>query len=70
MLVEEVPHKDVNKFGVVDLDCAAFTPGESAKIYGMVEKSYVEDASSNLAVVVRYVLSEKTWELLELLWFN
>ena len=65
VLVEEVPHKDVNKFGVVDLDGAAITPGESAKIYSMVEKPDVEDAPSNLAVVGRYVLSEKIWELLE-----
>ena len=65
VLVEEVPNEDVNKFGVVDLDGAAITPGESAKIYGMVEKPDVEDAPSNLAVVGRYVLSEKIWELLE-----
>ena len=65
VLVEEVSHEDVNKFGVVDLDGAAITPGESAKIYGMVEKPDVEDAPSNLAVVGRYVLSEKIWELLE-----
>jgi UTP--glucose-1-phosphate uridylyltransferase len=65
VLVEEVPHDDVNKFGVVDLDGSAITPGESAKIYGMVEKPDVEDAPSNLAVVGRYVLSEKIWELLE-----
>jgi UTP--glucose-1-phosphate uridylyltransferase len=65
VLVEQVPHEDVNKFGVVDLDSAAITPGESAKIYGMVEKPDVDDAPSNLAVVGRYVLSEKIWELLE-----
>lgn len=65
VLVEEVKHKDVNKFGIVDLDGAAISPGESAKIYGMVEKPDVEDAPSNLAVVGRYVLSEKIWELLE-----
>ena len=65
VLVEEVPHEDVNKFGVVDLDGAAITLGESAKIYGMVEKPDVDDAPSNLAVVGRYVLSEKIWELLE-----
>ena len=65
VLVEEVPLEDVNKFGVVDLDGTAIKPGESAKIYGMVEKPDVEDAPSNLAVVGRYVLSEKIWELLE-----
>lgn len=65
VLVEEVPHEDVNKFGVVDLDGTVITPGESAKIYSMVEKPDVDDAPSNLAVVGRYVLSEKIWELLE-----
>ena len=64
VLVEQVPHEGVNKFGIVDLDSAAITPGESAKIYGMVEKPDVEDAPSNLAIVGRYVLSEKIWELL------
>jgi UTP--glucose-1-phosphate uridylyltransferase len=65
VLVEEVPEADVNKFGVVDLDGADLAQGESAKIHGMVEKPDVEDAPSNLAVVGRYVLSEKIWELLE-----
>ena len=65
VLVEEVSHEDVNKFGVVDLDGAAITPDESAKIYGMVEKPDVKDAPSNLAVVGRYVLSEKIWKLLQ-----
>ena len=31
----------------------------------MVEKPDIQDAPSNLAVVGRYVLSEKIWELLE-----
>ena len=65
VLVEEVPEAEVNKFGVVDLDGANLAQGESAKIHGMVEKPDVEDAPSNLAVVGRYVLSEKIWELLE-----
>jgi hypothetical protein len=58
VLVEEMPHKDVNKFGIVDLDGAAITPVESAKIYGMVENPDIEDAPSNLAIVGSYVLSE------------
>ena len=36
VLVQEVSHKDVNKFGVVDLDGTSITPGESAKIYGKI----------------------------------
>lgn len=64
VLVEEVPEEDVSKFGVVDLDGAKIGLGESAKIYAMVEKPEQEEAPSNLAVVGRYVLSEKIWDLL------
>ena len=65
VLVEQVANADVNKFGVVDLEGVDITPGESAKIYGMVEKPDVEDAPSNLAIVGRYVLSENIWDLLK-----
>ncbi len=65
VLVERVPEEEVSKFGVVDLDGAQIDQGQSAKIHGMVEKPDIDDAPSNLAVVGRYVLSEKIWELLE-----
>lgn len=65
VLVEEVPEEDVSKFGVVDLDGAEISLGESAKIHAMVEKPEQDEAPSNLAVVGRYVLSEKIWDLLE-----
>ncbi len=65
VMVEEVAPEDVSKFGVVDLDGVELTAGQSAKIHATVEKPSVEDAPSNLAVVGRYVLSEKIWELLE-----
>jgi UTP--glucose-1-phosphate uridylyltransferase len=64
VLVEEVPEEDVSKFGVVDLDGATIGLGESAKIHAMVEKPEQDEAPSNLAVVGRYVLSEKIWDLL------
>lgn len=64
VLVEEVPEKDVSKFGVVDLDGTKIGSGESAKIHAMVEKPEQDEAPSNLAVVGRYVLSEKIWDLL------
>ena len=66
VFVEEVPESEVNKFGIVDLDGSKLSPGESAKIHGMVEKPAIDGAPSNLSVVGRYVLSEKIWELLEL----
>lgn len=65
VLVEEVPEEDVSKFGVVDLDGAEISLGKSAKIHAMVEKPEQDEAPSNLAVVGRYVLSEKIWDLLE-----
>ncbi|MCF2948421.1 UTP--glucose-1-phosphate uridylyltransferase GalU [Paraglaciecola aquimarina] len=65
IMVESVPHEDVSKYGVVDLEGLDIQPGESGKIHGMVEKPALEDAPSDLAVVGRYVLSEKIWDLLE-----
>ena len=65
VMVEQVPQEDVTKFGIVDLEGAEISPGEAAKIHQMVEKPALEDAPSDLAVVGRYVLSEKIWDLLE-----
>lgn len=64
IMVESVPQEDVSKYGIVDLDGAKLSPGESAKMHGMVEKPNLSDAPSDLAVVGRYVLSEKIWDLL------
>ena len=65
IMVEPVAKSEVNQYGIAD--CAGINPepGESSKIYSMVEKPSVEEAPSNLAVVGRYVLSEKIWGLLE-----
>ncbi|TRY30782.1 UTP--glucose-1-phosphate uridylyltransferase GalU [Aliiglaciecola sp. M165] len=65
IMVEEVPEKEVSSYGVVDLEGKALGEGESAKIYQMVEKPPVDEAPSNLAVVGRYVLSERIWDALE-----
>ena len=65
VMVEKVPQEDITKFGIADLEGLDIQPGESAKIHQMVEKPELEDAPSDLAVVGRYVLSEKIWDLLE-----
>lgn len=65
VMVEQVPEEDVPKFGIADLDGATIKQGDSAKIHGMIEKPALEDAPSDLAIVGRYVLSEKIWDLLE-----
>ena len=64
VMVEQVAQEDVSKFGIVDLEGTNLNPGESAKIHKMVEKPDLDDAPSDLAVVGRYVLSEKIWDLL------
>ncbi len=65
VMVEQVPQESISKFGIVDLEGATIKPGESAKIYDMVEKPPLEEAPSDLAVVGRYVLSQEIWSLLE-----
>jgi UTP--glucose-1-phosphate uridylyltransferase len=60
--VEEVPADQTRQYGIID--------GEAAKqglrrLRGMVEKPPPEDAPSNLAVVGRYILTPRIFELLE-----
>ncbi|HEV2679845.1 MAG TPA: UTP--glucose-1-phosphate uridylyltransferase, partial [Rhodanobacter sp.] len=60
--VEEVPHNETDKYGIVD---ATPIDERSALIRYMVEKPKPADAPSNLAVVGRYVLPGRIFQLLE-----
>jgi UTP--glucose-1-phosphate uridylyltransferase len=60
--VEEVPHDQTDKYGIVD---ATPIDERSARISFMVEKPKPADAPSNLAVVGRYVLPSRIFQLLE-----
>lgn len=60
--VEEVPHDETDKYGIVD---ATPIDERSALIRYMVEKPKPADAPSNLAVVGRYVLPARIFQLLE-----
>ncbi len=66
VMVEPVPIEQVSSYGVVDCGGSELAPGESKTMTAIVEKPAVEDAPSNLAVVGRYVLSEKIWDLLKI----
>jgi UTP--glucose-1-phosphate uridylyltransferase len=66
IMVEPVPMAQVSSYGVVDCGGVELTPGESETMTAIVEKPSIESAPSNLAVVGRYVLSEKIWDLLAL----
>lgn len=65
IMVEPVPMEQVSSYGVVDCGGAEFSSGESQPMTAVVEKPSVDEAPSNLAVVGRYVLSEKIWDMLE-----
>jgi len=65
VMVEEVPHHMVEKFGIVDLNGKKLKAGEFGNIHGMVEKPTSDTAPSNLSIVGRYVLSNQIWSELE-----
>lgn len=60
--VEEVPHADTDKYGIVQTDAGA---GKVNRIHGIVEKPKPAVAPSNLAVVGRYVLTPQIFAHLE-----
>ena len=65
--VQTVPHQDVCKYGIVSpskshsIECN----GRLVKLSDMVEKPEVDKAPSDMAVLGRYVLTPKVFELLE-----
>lgn len=62
LAVEEVPQSETDKYGVVSL---ATDPSVPHQLDAIVEKPDPKDAPSNLAVIGRYVLSPRIFELLE-----
>ena len=59
-MVEPVPMEMVSNYGVADCEGHMnLQAGESKAMTAVVEKPPVDEAPSNLAVVGRYVLSEK-----------
>jgi len=57
-----VPKEDVSSYGIVD--GTEVKPG-LMEVNGIVEKPDVEDAPSNTAVVGRYILTPRVFDLLE-----
>lgn len=60
--VEEVPREETDKYGIVS---TTEDKGEVVAITNIVEKPKPAQAPSNLAVVGRYVLTSRIFELLE-----
>jgi UTP--glucose-1-phosphate uridylyltransferase len=65
IMVEPVPMDMVSNYGVADCGGHDLASGESKVMTAVVEKPAVDEAPSNLAVVGRYVLSEKVWDMLK-----
>jgi UTP--glucose-1-phosphate uridylyltransferase len=60
--VEEVPKKDTDKYGIVEIESG---DGIVSRIKGIVEKPKPEVAQSTLAVVGRYILTPTIFQELE-----
>jgi UTP--glucose-1-phosphate uridylyltransferase len=60
--VEQVPHEDTEKYGIVEAN--EVTTGLS-RISSIVEKPTPNETSSTLAVVGRYILTPRIFDLLE-----
>ena len=61
--VEEVPERDTGKYGIVNT--RGDSTGNYSRVEGIVEKPRPGEASSNLAVVGRYILTPLIFDLLE-----
>jgi UTP--glucose-1-phosphate uridylyltransferase len=59
--VEQVPRDQTDSYGIVTIDRMQ---GDLARIHSIVEKPKPADAPSNLAVIGRYVLTPRIFELL------
>jgi UTP--glucose-1-phosphate uridylyltransferase len=59
--VEEVPRDQTQSYGIVTIDKMH---GDTARIHSIVEKPKPQDAPSNLAVIGRYVLTSRIFDLL------
>lgn len=72
ILVDTVADKDVHKYGIaklrdsIEIDCEASSRNSNAsfKVAGFVEKPSLAEAPSRLAVVGRYVFSNKIFDYL------
>ncbi len=64
IMVEGVPHDQVDQYGIADINGEELQPGQSLPLSQLVEKPAVDEAPSNLGVVGRYVLPAEIWSYL------
>ena len=60
--VQTVPESHVSKYGIVD---GKYGEGKVYKVKGLVEKPSVEEAPSNAAILGRYIVTPRIFDILE-----
>jgi len=65
LATQEVEGKAISAYGVLDATATGKHDGRLYKVKNMVEKPKPEDAPSNLAIIGRYVLTPRIFEMLE-----
>ncbi len=60
--VQQVPHENVNKYGIVN---GIHIEDRVYKVKDLVEKPSVEEAPSNVAILGRYIITPAIFEILE-----
>ena len=60
--VQTVPKNHVSKYGIVD---GKHIEGKVYKVKGLVEKPSVEEAPSNVAILGRYIVTPRIFDILE-----
>jgi len=67
VMIEQVDINSSEKYGIVGLNDKNINTFETIPLKGLIEKPSPQDAPSNLAVLGRYILSPKIFNLLECL---
>ncbi len=62
--IEEVPMTEVDKYGVIDGELLKGS-NNAYRVNNMVEKPNPKDASTNLAIIGRYILTPEIFDVLE-----
>ncbi|MEJ8554007.1 UTP--glucose-1-phosphate uridylyltransferase GalU [Tepidibacter sp. Z1-5] len=60
--VQNVPNEDVNKYGIVD---GKYIEDRIYKVKDLIEKPEVEKTPSNIAILGRYIITPRIFEILE-----
>lgn len=63
--VQDVPEEDVSKYGIIEPAVSQEYGSNISTIESLVEKPALENAPSNLAIMGRYVLSPRIFDILE-----